>query len=231
MDDPEPKRARVVSLVERYNPAAGSLLELGCGTGTMLAGLGSLGALSGIDRSPEMLAVAREKVSSARLIEADITTFELGERFDVVICVFDTLNHVTSFERWQALFARVHAHLEPSGLFIFDVNTVAKLRGLAAFPPWFEQAGDTTVVQNVDPPVDRLSTWNVWIVEPTAEGGYVGYHEPIGELAVDLDQIEAALTPTFELLDAHDDSGEAPSAQSQRVHYAWRRRDITAASG
>ena len=224
MDDPRPKIARLLALVERYHPSAASLLELGCGTGTMLDGLASVGRLTGIDRSPEMLASAASKIPAARLIEADITTFDLGERFDVVICVFDTLNHVTSFAGWEALFERVHAHLTNRGLFIFDVNTVAKLRGLAAFEPWFLEAPGATVVQNVDEPVDGLSTWNVCIVEHCEGGEYAGHHEPIGELAVSLEQIEAALTVEFILLETHDELGGPPDEHSERVHYAWRRR-------
>jgi SAM-dependent methyltransferase len=231
MDDPEPKRARVLALVQRHHRGAGSLLELGCGTGTMLEGLGGIGRLTGIDRSPEMLAIARAKVPDARLIEDDITTFELGERFDVVICVFDTLNHLTSFDGWKALFERAHAHLAPGGLFMFDVNTAAKLRGLAAYGPWFDEVGGVTVAQSVDPPVGGVSRWNVWIVEPTADGAYAGVHEPIGELAVELEQIEASLATAFELLDAHDESGAAPGADSERVHYTWRRRAVNAPGG
>jgi SAM-dependent methyltransferase len=223
MDDPAPKVARILSLAERHNPGATSLLELGCGTGTMLEGLGRLGRLTGIDRSPEMLAIARAKVPTARLLEADITEFDLGARFDVVICVFDTINHVTSFDGWRALFRCAHEHLEPGGIFIFDVNTPAKLHGLAGYGPWFDDVNGVTVAQNVDAPLDGVSRWNVWIVEPTANGGYSGHHEPIGELAVELPEIEAALAPMFELLDAEDEDGETPGPASERVHYAWRR--------
>jgi SAM-dependent methyltransferase len=223
MDDPEPKRARVLSIVRRHLPRAESLLELGCGTGAMLEGLREIDRLTGIDRSPQMLAIARTKLPEARLIEGDITAFELAERFDVVICVFDTLNHITSFAGWKALFERAHAHLAPGGLFIFDVNTVAKLRGLAAYGPWFDEVGGVTVAQSVDPPVDGVSRWNVWIVEPTGDGAYAGVHEPIGELAVELEQIEAALTTAFELLEARDEGGAQPSADSERVHFALRR--------
>ncbi len=223
MDDPAPKVARVRSRIERYRPGAESLLELGCGTGTMLAGFGDLQRLTGIDRSPEMLAIASEKVPGARLVEADITSFELDQHFDVVICVFDTLNHVTSFERWEALFERAHTHLEPGGLFIFDVNTTTKLEGLAGYGPWFDEVDGTTVAQNVDPAVNGVSRWNVWIVESDATGELAGHHEPIEELSVELPRIEAAIRGSFELLEAEDECGNAPSLGSERVHYAYRR--------
>ena len=65
MDDPAPRAARG-GRVHRPLPAgAETLLELGCGTGSILAHLTSvdgLTRLTGLDRSPEMLAVARRKV-------------------------------------------------------------------------------------------------------------------------------------------------------------------------
>lgn len=85
-------------------PHASSLLELGCGTGTNLAGLPELASLTGLDASPEMLAVARLKVPAATFLEGDMAAFDLGRQFDVVICVFDTLNHLASFDRWTSLF-------------------------------------------------------------------------------------------------------------------------------
>ena len=98
----------------------------------MLAGLGDVDRLTGLDRSPAMLERARAKVPHARFVQGDMTTFELGERFDAVICVFDTLNHLARFEHWRALFARAAAHLHDGGLFAFDVNTVGQLERLAA---------------------------------------------------------------------------------------------------
>src|SRR5690242_11948641 len=85
---------RVRGYVRSYLPDAGSLLELGCGTGAVLGGLADGLQVTGIDLSPEMLATAKAHLTGAHLVRADITEFSLGTTFDVVICVFDTLNHL-----------------------------------------------------------------------------------------------------------------------------------------
>ncbi len=215
-----------MSLVERHHPRAASLLELGCGTGTILDGLSSFESLTGIDRSPEMLAIARGKVPRARLVEGDISDFDLGERFDVVICVFDTLNHLPRFELWQALFACTRAHLRAGGLFIFDVNTVTKIHGLAAYPPFLQEAGTVTVAMNVDPPDrDGLSQWNIWLIEPRPDGSLSALHEPVWELSVELKEIENGLIAGgFTVLETFDELDETPTGESKRVHFAARRR-------
>ena len=94
MGDRDEEIARIRTYISRYLPTARSLLELGCGTGALLAGLAPQLAVTGIDRSAEMLAVAGEKLPEARLVRGDMTAFRLPGRFDVVICMFDTLNHV-----------------------------------------------------------------------------------------------------------------------------------------
>ena len=139
MDDPLANAGRVLGYRERHLPQADSLLELGCGSGSILAGLRLLDSLVGLDRSPQMLAIARRKVPEARFVQADMTEFELGERFDIVICVFDTLNHLVSFDAWCRLFERARAHLRDGGLFVFDVNTVGQLRRLGERPPWVRE--------------------------------------------------------------------------------------------
>jgi trans-aconitate methyltransferase len=70
----------------------------------MLAQLRPDYAVTGLDLSPQMLAVAREKVPDVRLVEGDMTAFRLEERFDVVLCVFDSINHLLDYAAWEAVF-------------------------------------------------------------------------------------------------------------------------------
>ena len=87
-------------LVRQYHPKAKQLLELGCGTGTMLSHLSGKYSCTGIDNSREMLKIAKRKAPYAEVFEGDITDFELDTTFDAVICPFDTINHLTTFNDW-----------------------------------------------------------------------------------------------------------------------------------
>src|SRR3984957_11721057 len=142
---------RLQSYIAAFRPSAASLLELGCGTGALLAELANSYQVAGVDRSPEMLAIAAGRVPSAQLTRADMTSFTLARRFDVAICMFDTLNHVPAFSGWQALFDRVHEHLAPDGLFIFDVNTAGRLRRLHGGPSFLEEIDGNVVVMSAEP--------------------------------------------------------------------------------
>jgi len=224
-EDPLANVERVTGYLRRHRPAARSLLELGCGTGQVLAGLrGEVASLTGVDRSPQMLARARARVPQARLIEGDIAAFDLHERFDAVICVFDTLNHLISFESWRALFERAAAHLHEGGLFAFDVNTVGQLRRLGAGPPWERELPGATITQEVEWLGAGRSIWHVLIREHLDGARSRGHHERIGELGVELARIEAALDRDFIALERSDDGGAPPTDDSTRAYYAYARR-------
>lgn len=79
-----------------YFPRAANLLEIGCGTGFVLAGIRrrfpSL-LLCGSDVYPEGLAFAADRVPGACLFQMDATRIPYREEFDV-IGAFDVLEHI-----------------------------------------------------------------------------------------------------------------------------------------
>lgn len=216
---------RVLAYVARYRPGAATLLELGCGTGALLAGLAAAGLkVSGVDASPEMLDAAADRVPGADLTRADITAVALHRRFDVVICVFDTVNHLADFAQWRELFGRVREHLEPGGLFLFDVNTLGRLRRLRTGPAFAEDFGEHTMIMDVLPGEGDLSVWTVRIFERTGEDQFRLHAERIPELGVPLERIGEALDPGFELLELTDTAGNPATDDSGRAYFACRRR-------
>jgi len=213
---------RVQAYIRRFLPGAQSLLELGCGTGALLAGLSPRLPVTGIDRSPEMLAVAARTVPAARLVLGDMTAFSLAERFDVIICMFDTLNHVQSFAGWLTLFSCVHEHLADGGLFIFDVNTAGRLSRLDDAPPYLDEFDGNVVLMTVRSAAKSLSLWRTRIFERQHDDIYRLHDERIYELGVPLIHIRAALAGRFELLEEASLDGSPVSDESDRIFFVYR---------
>ena len=216
--------ATLLGAFDRYRPDARNVLELGCGTGAVLAGLGSGYSLTGIDLSSRMLERARRRCPEARLLEADITRFELDETFDAVICVFDTLNHVTSLEGWEMVVSKVAQHLHDGGLFLFDLNTVGRLRDLGDMAPWVYDFDGHTLVMDVDCSREPMAVWDIRIFEHRSDDNYVLHRDTIFELGVDLETVRQMLSAHFEILEVFDEEGSPASDDSVRAIVVARRR-------
>lgn len=89
MGDGSESAKRVSELVRVSRPDARKVLELGCGTGSILKHLPDSYEVSGLDLSNTMLSIARKKVPRAKLWHQDMVDFHIDERFDTVLCVFD----------------------------------------------------------------------------------------------------------------------------------------------
>ena len=104
------------------------ILELACGTGSAAIELAGKGAIvTGLDSSESMLKLARKKMKSSRrkvkFIKADLRTFEIGGSFDLILCLFDTLNHFTHINDVQNILTNARGRLKNRGNLVFDLNT------------------------------------------------------------------------------------------------------------
>lgn len=112
-----------------YGRQGKKLLDLACGTGSAGKYFYDRGFdVAGIDLSVEMLTQAKQKCPGAMYIRADMTSFDLAEKFDYCICCLDSINHLTSISDVEKCFKCVAGCLNTGGLFVFDVNTLYKHR-------------------------------------------------------------------------------------------------------
>jgi len=106
--------------VRHYFPQAHSLLEVGCGTGFVLAGLEQAFPglqLAGTDIFTEGLAMARSRAPGIEVFQMDACRMPFHEEFDV-IGAFDTLEHIDRDEQVLAEFRR---SCKPGGGIILTV--------------------------------------------------------------------------------------------------------------
>lgn len=110
---------------------AHTALDLACGTGGFTRELQHAGLkVTGLDGSADMLNEARRRLPDISFVQGDLRTFQLNESFDLMTCVFDSLNNLLSSEDLGAAFRQMHAHLNPGGLLACDLNTRLGVREL-----------------------------------------------------------------------------------------------------
>jgi SAM-dependent methyltransferase len=106
------------------------VLELGAGTGRITLALARDGiAVHALDIEPDMLRRLRRKLDDespevrarVTIVEDDMGSFELAERFALVIAPFRALLHNLTDADHLACFRRVREHLRPGGRLAFNV--------------------------------------------------------------------------------------------------------------
>jgi SAM-dependent methyltransferase len=112
--------ARVHRLIQERRPGARTLLDVACGTGGHLRHLSRLYEAEGLDLDPEILAVAAEYCPGVPLHVGDMTDFDLGRRFDAVVCLFSSIGYARTLESLHAAAAAMARHLEPGGVVLVE---------------------------------------------------------------------------------------------------------------
>lgn len=117
------------TLMQTHHPEPRHLLELACGTGTAAYYLDELECyeILATDASEEMIETARQKYGQGypylNFRVMDFNNIDLDQKFDVVYCLFDSINYLHHQRQLLGLFEDITRVLEPGGLFIFDFTT------------------------------------------------------------------------------------------------------------
>lgn len=101
---------------------ANRVLELGCGSGRILAVIADqVAELHGVDSSKEALRLARRNLpSSIRLYEGEMQSFEVEGVFDRILIPFNGIYCLPDLDSVRRTFAQVEKALAPEGLLVFD---------------------------------------------------------------------------------------------------------------
>jgi SAM-dependent methyltransferase len=158
------------------------ILDLCAGTGSHARLLTDAGAsVLGIDRSAEMLEIARRKAPLARFLQCDVRDLSLAERFDAVTCLYGSIHYIERIGDVDRIFRTAFRHLAPGGLLIFELRDgqnvpeqplIQNLDGLSVSTCWLRKRGvdasDLYVVSAFDPHSGRhfVDVHNLFHTDP-----------------------------------------------------------------
>ncbi len=212
----------------------GALCECACGTGALTLPLARMGfRVTGVDASPDMLAVAVQKAARQGLsgkvafVCQDMQKLSLHKRQRAVLCTCDGVNYLVTPERARRFFHAAADTLLPGGVLALDVSTPEKLE---------KTLGDNTLGQIED---DLCLHWeNAWratqktvdmrlaIFVRNTDGSYARIDETQTQRAHGQDELTDWLSDAgFEDIRFFGDMRETPPrAGDQRWHITCVRR-------
>ncbi len=106
------------------------LLDVGCGTGKSFIPMLERGwEVTACDISASMVELARAKVGErATLSVADMRELPVYGEFDLVLCLDDAVNYLFDVEELERAMTGMRRNLAPTGLLMFDLNTLQTYR-------------------------------------------------------------------------------------------------------
>jgi ubiquinone/menaquinone biosynthesis C-methylase UbiE len=109
------------------------VLEAACGTGSITRLLADNNyKVTAFDLSQDMLMRAYEKLGRSpgvKLLNMDMTSFKIDDKFDAAICCCDGINYITE-NQVSMFFKNVYNHLNDNSRLIFDMSTEYKYESL-----------------------------------------------------------------------------------------------------
>ena len=191
----------VIEILQKLNFNPKNILDLACGTGKLAEIFLKNGYnIEGVDLSEAMLKIARKR--GLKTYRRNMVDFRLVNKYDLIVCIFDSLNYLQSQLQLQKCFGRVSAHLNNGSLFIFDVNSgykindyIPKVNKTAHY-----QIGDTEVIW------ENFHKLDTWVAKITMLEGGRKYFEKHVETAYSLTAIMGLLEKSgFDVLGVYGD--------------------------
>ena len=118
--------AEIKEIIARFKLSSGhQLLDVACGTGSHLVHLADKFTITGLDKAESQLVAARKKLPKLRFLQDDMLTFQLGQSYDIVTCLFASVAYASKLADMRQAVSNMAHHLLPGGLLILE--------------PWFTQ--------------------------------------------------------------------------------------------
>lgn len=134
---------KIDALLARISPKPQRILDVGCGTGEHASRLNrDFGySVDGVDIQAGFIEIARNKSPNARFEVADMRKFELGTRYDCLLCLFSSIGYVETIEGLREALGCFAHHLKHEGWLVLE--------------PWITpdvwRPGQVDVIEATDP--------------------------------------------------------------------------------
>jgi SAM-dependent methyltransferase len=111
---------KVTAWIKKLRPNARSVLDVACGTGEHDRFLRTDFRVDGIDLNPEFIRTAKSKNPGGDYRVADMISFDLQKRYDILVCLFSSIGYVQTTENLHSTLTCFRRHLNDDGLLLVE---------------------------------------------------------------------------------------------------------------
>lgn len=223
----------LTGLFHQYSIKNGTLVELGCGTGTLTLQMKKSGySVIGIDNSTDMLTLASEKIagtSGITLLCQDMRELDLGTLYDGFYCLCDSLNYLLSANDILSAFKGIKKYLKDNGVFIFDLKTPYFYQYILGDQVFCDHQRDCSYTwENSYFEEDRINQYDLTIFAKHADSGlFERFCETHHQRAYHLTEIIDLLAEAgLEYITAYDAfTSNPPASTSERIYIIAKNRN------
>ena len=171
-----------------------NILEIACGTATIGCNLVKKGfKVSASDNSAEMLQIGSQKKNCPQLYLADMLD-PIETKHDLILCLFDSINYLTSIENVNTMLKNVRKALTANGIFVFDISTYTNSKDNFTDFINLEKSDEFVIVHEADfDSRNMLQRSNLTLMKKDMFG-YKLYEENHLQKIYSLEEIQNALT-------------------------------------
>jgi len=197
----------IMEILKEMNYKPKKILDLACGTGRLAKIFIDEGYdIEGLDISEKMLEIAKKR--GLKVYQSNMVDFNLGQKYDLVICTYDSLNYVLQEDSLQKCFNSISKHLNQDGVFIFDMNSDFKINKiLPQYKADYYDFGDAELIWlNSHSREPDLWIGELILFKKTKDGKYERYYEKYIERAFELNTTKKLLKEAnLEILETYSD--------------------------
>ncbi len=218
-------------LKEQGVTAPMTVVELGCGTGTVTRLLDREGYdCIGIDLSEDMLMIASEKTydSEQQIVYShqDMRDFALPYEAEAMVSIGDSMNYITNTDDLESVFSCVKNGLSENGVFIFDLKTIHFFRDVLSDNTYAENRDESAFIWDNSFDGETCNNiYNLAVFVLNDEGSFDRYEENHCQHGFTREEVLLAARraglKSIAVYDAftHDE----PKQESERLYYIFKR--------
>ncbi len=202
-----------------------TVLETACGTSTVAKEFKKLWYnITWLDINPKMIEKAKENLDEKDLILWDMTNFDLKKTFDVILCNYNSICHLLTWQDWQKFFQMSYNHLETWWILIFDINTLFEFENITRDFAQFYNFGEDTVCLEMFKKTWYYE-WLIKIFKKANDWRYDLIQETVKENSFPIEMIKKELkNKGFKVLEMIDFHFGNVNEQSERVYFVCKKR-------